>query len=101
MDREDVSNNSYSNTRWHWCGGVAVLAPGYVLKVSHNLVQGRAVATLIADRTSQYYIVSVLLHSDKVRKDLALLSFKRYRALLVLTLVSYSLESAEVRNAPC
>ena len=34
----------------HWSGGVAVLVPpGYVLKDSHNLVQGRAVAALIAD----------------------------------------------------
>ena len=58
----------------HWSGGVAVLVPpGYVLKDSHNLVQGRAVAALIADRTSQYYIVSVYLHPDKVRQDLAAL----------------------------
>ena len=49
----------------HWSGGVAVLVPpGYLLKDSHNLVQGRAVAALIADRTSQYYIVSVYLHPD-------------------------------------
>ena len=58
----------------HWSGGVAVLVPpGYVLKDSHNLVQGRAVAALIADRASQYYIVSVYLHPDKVRQDLAAL----------------------------
>ena len=58
----------------HWSGGVAVLVPpGYVLKDSHNLVQGRAVAALITDRTSQYYIVSVYLHPDKVRQDLAAL----------------------------
>ena len=39
----------------HWSGGVAVLVPpGYVLKESQDLVQGRAVAALIADRTSQY-----------------------------------------------
>ena len=58
----------------HWSGGVTVLVPpGYVLKDSHNLVQGRAVAALIADRTSQYYIVSVYLHPDKVRQDLAAL----------------------------
>ena len=58
----------------HWSGGVAVLVPpGYVLKDSHNLVQGRAVAALIADRTSQDYIVSVYLHPDKVRQDLAAL----------------------------
>ena len=58
----------------HWSGGVAVLVPpGYVLKDSHNLVQGRAVAALIADRTSQYYIVSVYLHPDRVRQDLAAL----------------------------
>ena len=57
----------------HWFGGVAVLVPpGYVLKDSHNLVQGRAIA-LIADRTSQYYIVSVYLHPDRVRQDLAAL----------------------------
>ena len=43
------------------------------LKDSHNLVQGRAVAALIADRTSQYYIVSVYLHPDRVRQDLAAL----------------------------
>ena len=49
------------------------MPPGYVLKDSHNLVQGRAVAALIADRTSQYYIVSVYLHPDKVRQDLAAL----------------------------
>ena len=58
----------------HWSGGVAVLVrPGYVLKDFHNLVQGRAVAALIADRTSQYYIVSVYLHPDRVRQDLAAL----------------------------
>ena len=58
----------------HWSGGVAVLVPpGYVLKESQDLVQGRAVAALIADRTSQYYIVSVYLHPDKVRQDLAAL----------------------------
>ena len=75
----------------HWSGGVAVLVPpGYVLKDSHNLVQGRAVAALIADRTSQYYIVSVYLHPDKVRQDLAAL-LQALRALLVQTLVSYLL----------
>ena len=58
----------------HWSGGVAVLVPpGYVLKESQDLVKGRAVAALIADRTSQYYIVSVYLHPDKVRQDLAAL----------------------------
>ena len=58
----------------HWSGGVAVLVPpGYVLKESQELVKGRAVAALIADRTSQYYIVSVYLHPDKVRQDLAAL----------------------------
>ena len=58
----------------YWSGGVAVLVPpGYVLKDSHNLVQGRAVAALIADRTNQYYIVSVYLHPEKVRQDLAAL----------------------------
>ena len=55
-------------------GGVAVLVPpGYVLKESQELVKGRAVAALIADRTSQYYIVSVYLHPDRVRQDLAAL----------------------------
>ena len=58
----------------HWSGGVAVLVPpSYILKDSHNLVQGRAVAALIADRTSQYCIVSVYLHSDRVRQDLTAL----------------------------
>jgi len=58
----------------HWSGGVAVLVPrGYVLKESQDLVPGRAVAALIADRTNQYYIVSVYLHPDKVRQDLAAL----------------------------
>ena len=71
----------------HWSSGVAVLVPpGYVLKDYHNLVQGRAVAALITDRTSQYYIVSVCLHPDKVRQDLAAL-FKHFRALLFQTLV--------------
>ena len=58
----------------YWSGGLAVLVPpGYVLQESHELVKGRAVAALIADRTSQYYVVSVYLHPDKVRQDLAAL----------------------------
>ena len=44
-----------------------------ILKDSHSPVQGRAVAALIADRASQYYIVSVYLHPDKVRQHLAAL----------------------------
>ena len=58
----------------HWSGGVAVLVPpGFVLKESLDLVQGRAVAALVADRTNQYYVVSVYLRPDKVRQDLTTL----------------------------
>ena len=58
----------------HWSGGVAVLIPpGYVLKESQELVQGRAVAALVADRTRQYYIVSVYLHPEKVKQELTAL----------------------------
>ena len=58
----------------HWSGGVAVLVPpGYVLKDSHELVKGKAIAALIADRTSLFYVVSVYLHPDRVRQDLTAL----------------------------
>ena len=67
----------------HWSGGVAVLVPpGYVLKDSHNLVQGRAVAALIADRTSQYYIVSVYLHPDALCQALQGLACPDSRIIL-------------------
>ena len=63
----------------HWSFGVAVLVPpGYVLKDSHNLVQRRAVAALIADRTS--HITLCLSISTQIKFDrTSLLFFKHCR----------------------
>lgn len=74
----------------HWSGGVAILVPpGYVLKDSHELVKGKAVAALVADRTSFFYVVSVYLHPDRVRQDLtdllrALERLNRVEARIIL-----------------
>ena len=54
------------------------------------MVQGRAVAALIADRGSEFYLLSVYLHPDRVRQDLrALISawenFDRVNARVLVT----------------
>ncbi len=52
-------------------GGVAVLLPpGWKAEKAHELVPSRALALLVRDRLTQFYIVSVYLHPDSKKRDL-------------------------------
>ena len=51
-------------------GGVAILfPPGWQVLDEIELVRGRAIASLVQDRTCQFYILSVYLHPDNRKKD--------------------------------
>ena len=52
-------------------GGVAVLLPpGWKAEKAHELVPSRALALLVRDRLTQFYLVSVYLHPDSKKRDL-------------------------------
>ena len=54
-------------------GGVAILMPaGWVITQRIVLLQGRAIAVLVSDRSAPFYLISVYvyLHSDHVQKEL-------------------------------
>ena len=52
-------------------GGTSVLVPaGWQVGSCTVLVPGKAVAVLLADRSCQFYLVSVYFHPDHVRDDL-------------------------------
>ena len=52
-------------------GGVAVLLPpGWKAEKAHELVPPRALALLVRDRLTQFYLVSVYLHPDTKKPDL-------------------------------
>ena len=51
-------------------GGVAILfPPGWKVLEEIELVRGRAIASLVQDRTCQFYVFSVYLHPDNRKKD--------------------------------
>lgn len=41
------------------------------MKNSYELVRGKAIAALVAVRSSEFYIISVYLHPDQVKQDLS------------------------------
>ena len=52
-------------------GGVAILLPpGWKAEKSHEPVPSRALALLVRDRITQFYLVSVYLHPDSKKRDL-------------------------------
>ena len=52
-------------------GGAAVLVPaGWTIGEKIILLKGRAVAALVQDRSCPFYLISVYLHPDHVRKEL-------------------------------
>ena len=52
-------------------GGVAILLPpGWKAEKAHELVPSRALALLVRDRLTQFYLVSVYLHPDSKKRDL-------------------------------
>ena len=51
-------------------GGVAILfPPGWSVIEEIELVKGRAIASLVQDRTCQFYVVSVYIHPDNRNGD--------------------------------
>ena len=52
-------------------GGVAVLLPaGWIVNQRIVLLPGRAIAVLVNDRCTPYYLISVYLHPDHVQSEL-------------------------------
>ncbi len=52
-------------------GGAAILMPaGWVITQRIVLLQGRAIAVLVSDRSAPFYLISVYLHPDHVQKEL-------------------------------
>ena len=47
-----------------------MLPPGWKAEKSHELVPSRALALLVRDRLTQFYLVSVYLHPDSKKRDL-------------------------------
>ena len=52
-------------------GGVAILLPpGWKAEKAHELVPAKALALLVRDRLTHFYLVSVYLHPDSKKRDL-------------------------------
>ena len=52
-------------------GGAAILMPaGWVISQRIVLLQGRAIAVLVSDRSAPFYLISVYLHPDHVQREL-------------------------------
>ena len=47
-----------------------LLPPGWKAEKAHELVPSKALALLVRDRITQFYLVSVYLHSDSKKRDL-------------------------------
>ena len=65
------SSNATPNENGELTGGVAILLPaGWVVQQEVNLVKGRAIATLVKDRTLQFYILSIYLRPCERKQNL-------------------------------
>ena len=52
-------------------GGAAVLLPaGWVISQQIVLLEGRAIAVLVSDRSAPFYLISVYLHPEHVQSEL-------------------------------
>ena len=52
-------------------GGAAVLLPaGWVISQRIVLLEGRAIAVLVSDRSAPFYLISIYLHPDHVQNEL-------------------------------
>ena len=66
-----ASSNATPNEKGELTGGVAVLFPaGWVVQQEIILVKGRAIATLVQDRTLQFYILSIYLRPCERKQNL-------------------------------
>ena len=55
-----------------WSGGVAIITPaGWQIESEYELLQGRAVAVLVRDRTAPFYLISVYLHPNNTQQELS------------------------------
>ena len=65
------SSNATPNENGELTGGVAILLPaGWVVQQEIILVKGRAIATLVKDRTLQFYILSIYLRPCERKQNL-------------------------------
>ena len=65
------SSNATPNENGELTGGVAILLPaGWIAQQEIILVKGRAVATLVKDRTLQFYILSIYLRPCERKQNL-------------------------------
>ena len=66
-----VSTSAIPTSCDHSSGGAAILLPaGWVITQRVVLLKGRAVATLVSDRSAPFYLLSVYLHPDHVKKEI-------------------------------
>ena len=55
-----------------WSGGVAIITPaGWQIESEYELLQGRAVAVLVRDRTAPFYLISVCLRPNNTQQELS------------------------------
>lgn len=65
------SSNATPNEKGELTGGVAILLPaGWVVQQEIDLVKGRAIATLVKDRSLQFYILSIYLRPCERKQNL-------------------------------
>ena len=65
------SSNATPNEKGELTGGVAILLPaGWVAQQEIDLVKGRAIATLVKDRSLQFYILSIYLRRCERKQNL-------------------------------
>ena len=66
-----ASTVAFPSRNERWSGGVAILLPaGWTICEEIVLLKGRAVAALVKDRSLPFYLISVYLHPDHVKKEL-------------------------------
>ena len=65
------SSNATPNENGELTGGVAILLPaGWIVQQEIILVKGRAIASLVKDRTLQFYILSIYLRPCERKQNL-------------------------------
>ncbi len=68
---QNASTAAISTCNERCSGGAAILLPaGWTIGEKFILLKGRAVAALVQDRSCPFYLISVYLHPDHVKKEL-------------------------------
>ena len=67
-----VSSAAIPTEKEKTSGGVAIITPpGWRIEEEHTLLAGRAIMVLVRDRTAPFYLLSVYLHPNNTKRELA------------------------------